>query len=238
MIGWLAPGGGDPADYRVPVIVAAMFVLVPAAMVPVMGFGAIATSSHGAGWMAIAGTLAFLGSVGTLAIVAGAAAGISAGTDEIAQASDDLSRRTEQQAASLEETAAALDELTATVRKSAEGARQASDLVTTARGEAQQSSVVVREHVPFLPCVAAGQLAGSRQPNAMRWDYTALVGFGHPAMWCQGSVITAPSDSIWRSNQRVALHHAEHSDDSSTATIIVHQLVSRPRRIARRNNHT
>lgn len=74
MIGWLAPGGGDPAHYRVPVMVAAAFVLIPAAMVPVMGFGAIATSSHGAGWMVIAGTLAFLGAVGTLAIVAGAAA--------------------------------------------------------------------------------------------------------------------------------------------------------------------
>ncbi|MFN3857372.1 MAG: methyl-accepting chemotaxis protein [Caulobacter sp.] len=97
----------------------------------------------------------------TLKGVAGAAAGISAGTDEIAQASDDLSRRTEQQAASLEETAAALDELTATVRKSAEGARQASDLVTTARGEAQQSSVVVRDAVAAMGQIekSSGQIA-------------------------------------------------------------------------------
>ena len=97
----------------------------------------------------------------TLKGVAGAAAGISAGTDEIAQASDDLSRRTEQQAASLEETAAALDELTATVRKSAEGARQASDVVSTARGEAEHSGQVVRDAVAAMGQIekSSGQIA-------------------------------------------------------------------------------
>ena len=70
--------------------------------------------------------------------------GIRTGTDEISLASDDLSRRTEQQAASLEETAAALDEITATVRKTAAGARQASDVVTAARGDAEQTGQVVR----------------------------------------------------------------------------------------------
>lgn len=74
MIGRPAPGGGDPAHYRVPVMVAAAFVLVPAAMVPVLGFGAIAGGSHGAGWMVIAGILAFLGAVGAVLIVAGAVA--------------------------------------------------------------------------------------------------------------------------------------------------------------------
>jgi hypothetical protein len=74
MIGWLVPGDGDPADYRVPVIVAALFVLIPAAMVPVMGFGAIATSTNGGGWVLMAGTLAALGALGTVLVVAGAAA--------------------------------------------------------------------------------------------------------------------------------------------------------------------
>lgn len=70
MIGWLTAGDADPASYRMPVIVAALFVLVPSAMVPVMGFGAIATSSHGVGWRVIAGGLAALGAIGTLAIIA------------------------------------------------------------------------------------------------------------------------------------------------------------------------
>jgi len=69
MIGWLTASEADPEAYRMPVIVAALFVLIPAAMVPVMGFGAIATGSHGAGWALIAGTFAALGAIGTAAIV-------------------------------------------------------------------------------------------------------------------------------------------------------------------------
>ncbi len=76
--------------------------------------------------------------------------GIRNGADEIAHASDDLSRRTEQQAASLEQTAAALDELTATVKKSAEGARQASNVVDQAKGEAEHSGQVVRQAVAAM----------------------------------------------------------------------------------------
>ncbi|MDR3508330.1 MAG: methyl-accepting chemotaxis protein [Caulobacteraceae bacterium] len=72
------------------------------------------------------------------------------GADEIAQASDDLSRRTEQQAASLEETAAALDQLTNTVKKSADGARQASAVVDEAKGEAEHSGEVVRQAVAAM----------------------------------------------------------------------------------------
>ncbi len=76
--------------------------------------------------------------------------GIRNGADEIAQASDNLSRRTEQQAASLEETAAALDQLTATVKKSAAGARQASNVVDEAKGEAEHSGDVVRQAVSAM----------------------------------------------------------------------------------------
>jgi methyl-accepting chemotaxis protein len=90
--------------------------------------------------------------------IGGNTAGISSGSDEIAQASDDLSRRTEQQAASLEETAAALDQITATVKKTASGARQASDVVTAAKGEAQHSGEVVAEAVQ-----AMGQIETSSQ---------------------------------------------------------------------------
>jgi methyl-accepting chemotaxis protein len=73
--------------------------------------------------------------------------GIRSGTDEITQASDDLSRRTEQQAASLEETAAALDQITATVRKTADSAKHARDVVSRTRGDAEQSGEVVRQAV-------------------------------------------------------------------------------------------
>ena len=67
-----------------------------------------------------------------LAVVSGTRT-INSGTQEISTASDDLSRRTEQQAASLEETAAALDQITATVKKAAEGAEHAREVVAGAK---------------------------------------------------------------------------------------------------------
>jgi len=85
-----------------------------------------------------------------MAAIAANTDGIRSGADEIAQSSDDLSRRTEHQAASLEETAAALDELTANVKKSAAGARQASEVVDQAKGEAQRSGEVVRQAVAAM----------------------------------------------------------------------------------------
>ena len=76
--------------------------------------------------------------------------GVRAGAGDIAQASDDLSRRTEHQAASLEETAAALDQITATVRKTAESAGEAREVVTAAKSNAEHSGVVVRQTVDAM----------------------------------------------------------------------------------------
>jgi methyl-accepting chemotaxis protein len=86
----------------------------------------------------------------TMRTIVHAASSIGAGSDEIASASDDLSRRTEQQAASLEETAAALDEITATVRRSSSGAQEAAKVVGSTRGDAERSSVVVRNAVDAM----------------------------------------------------------------------------------------
>ena len=76
--------------------------------------------------------------------------GIRSGSEEITQASDDLSRRTEQQAASLEETAAALDQITTTVRKTADSAKHARDVVSRTRGDAEQSGEVVRQAISAM----------------------------------------------------------------------------------------
>ena len=75
---------------------------------------------------------------------------VASSSREITVASDDLSRRTEQQAAALEETAAALDEITATVRRSAEGAKEAANAVAAARTDAERSGIVVREAVSAM----------------------------------------------------------------------------------------
>ena len=84
---------------------------------------------------------------GTMQAIAANTQGVRSGAEEITQASDDLSRRTEQQAASLEETAAALDQITATVRRTADVANEARDLVSTSKGDAERSGDVVRQTV-------------------------------------------------------------------------------------------
>ncbi|WP_292149269.1 methyl-accepting chemotaxis protein [Brevundimonas sp.] len=88
-----------------------------------------------------------------VSVVVGNVASIRSGAGEISQAADDLSRRTEQQAASLEETAAVLDEITATVNKTASGARQASDVVQAAKGDAETSGVIVRDAVSAMHAI-------------------------------------------------------------------------------------
>ncbi|NJC39822.1 methyl-accepting chemotaxis protein [Brevundimonas alba] len=88
-----------------------------------------------------------------MSVVVSNVSAIRSGAGEISQAADDLSRRTEQQAASLEETAAALDEITATVNRTASGARQASETVKAAKGDAETSGVVVRDAVDAMGAI-------------------------------------------------------------------------------------
>ncbi|WP_158814573.1 methyl-accepting chemotaxis protein [Methylocapsa sp. S129] len=91
----------------------------------------------------------------TMQAVASSAEAIEAGAREISTASDDLSRRTEQQAASLEQTAAALDQITATVKKAAEGAAHARQVVTVADVDAKKSALVVRQAVEAMDAIAS-----------------------------------------------------------------------------------
>ena len=95
----------------------------------------------------------------TMTAIAGNTLGVKAGAAEITRATDDLARRTEQQAASLEQTAAALDEITATVGKTAEGAKEARDVVVAARQDAEASGKIVGETVEAM----GGIEASSRQ---------------------------------------------------------------------------
>ncbi|QDH72009.1 globin-coupled sensor protein [Brevundimonas sp. M20] len=111
--------------------------------------------------------------------VARNAGSIRTGSSEISQAADDLSRRTEQQAASLEETAAALDQITATVNKTASGARQASDVVLGARGDAETSGQVVRKAVDAMDAIEKssqeiGQIIGVIDEIAFQTNLLAL----------------------------------------------------------------
>ncbi|MFI5016114.1 MAG: methyl-accepting chemotaxis protein, partial [Hyphomicrobiales bacterium] len=105
--------------------------------------------------------------------------GIKAGTEEISRAADDMSRRTEQQAASLEETAAALDQITATVKKTAEGAVHAREVVSTAKIDAEKSGDVVREAIQAMGGIEKssqqiGQIIGVIDEIAFQTNLLAL----------------------------------------------------------------
>jgi len=104
---------------------------------------------------------------------------IRSGTGEISSAADDLSRRTEQQAASLEETAAALDEITATVRKTAEGATHARDIVSSAKANADKGGEVVRLAITAMSGIEKssqqiGQIIGVIDEIAFQTNLLAL----------------------------------------------------------------
>ncbi len=104
---------------------------------------------------------------------------IRSGTREISVAADDLSRRTEQQAASLEETAAALGEITATVRKTAEGATHARQVVSTAKHDAEKGSDVVRQAMTAMSGIEKstqqiGRIIGVNDEIAFQTNLLAL----------------------------------------------------------------
>jgi methyl-accepting chemotaxis protein len=114
-----------------------------------------------------------------LASVAGGAGAIGSGSSQIAAAADDLSRRTEQQAASLEETAAALEEITVTVKKSAEGAGHASEIVGATKAEAERSGEIVRRAVDAMGRIEKssaeiGQIIGVIDEIAFQTNLLAL----------------------------------------------------------------
>ena len=68
---------------------------------------------------------------------------VGAAARQISVGNDDLSRRTQEQAAALEETAASMEEMTATVKHNADNARQASQLASSTRDQADRGSTIV-----------------------------------------------------------------------------------------------
>ncbi|QMU59749.1 MAG: HAMP domain-containing protein [Boseongicola sp.] len=72
----------------------------------------------------------------------------------ISSAAKDLSQRTERQATTLKEFAAALTQLNASVSSAADGANQASEVVSVARSNAESSGSVMREAVEAMGEIA------------------------------------------------------------------------------------
>jgi len=80
---------------------------------------------------------------------------ITRSTAEISQGNIDLSQRTEEQASNLEETSSAMEELTSTVAQNADNARQADQLSSGARDEAEKGGAVVGRAIEAMANINA-----------------------------------------------------------------------------------
>ncbi|VAW68039.1 Methyl-accepting chemotaxis protein I (serine chemoreceptor protein) [hydrothermal vent metagenome] len=71
-------------------------------------------------------------------------------SDEISRGNADLSQRTEEQASSLEETASSMEQMTSTVKQNADNAREANQLASAARDQAEKGGDVVQKAVSAM----------------------------------------------------------------------------------------
>jgi methyl-accepting chemotaxis protein len=104
---------------------------------------------------------------------------VQSGSAEISRAADDMSRRTEHQAATLEQTAATIDNITATVKRTAEGALNARDAVSTAKEDATRTGHVVTDAVSAMheiekSAAQIGQIVGVIDEIAFQTNLLAL----------------------------------------------------------------
>ncbi|CAN2535796.1 hypothetical+protein [Methylocapsa aurea] len=104
---------------------------------------------------------------------------IGSSTREIARASEDLSQRNEQQAATLAETAAAVDQITGTVRKAAESAVEAREIVGDAKTDAVKGEKIVGEAIDAMSGIEKssqqiGQIIGVIDEIAFQTNLLAL----------------------------------------------------------------
>ncbi len=87
---------------------------------------------------------------GMVAQIREAADTINTAASEISHGNTDLSQRTEEQASSLQETASSMEELTSTVKQNANNARQANQLASSARDQAEKGGNVVTRAVEAM----------------------------------------------------------------------------------------
>ncbi len=86
----------------------------------------------------------------TLKAVENSARAVHVGAEEIRGAADNMASRTEQQAASVEETTAAFQEINEAIKDLSTRAKNAGDLTSRTKGQAEQSGEVVRKAVTAM----------------------------------------------------------------------------------------
>jgi methyl-accepting chemotaxis protein len=104
---------------------------------------------------------------------------VRSGSISISKASDDLAHQTETQSATLEETVAAVNEITAAVQQTAVGTKNARDIVSSAKSDAERSDSIVRQTVGAMEKIKAssdqiGQIIGVIDDIAFQTNLLAL----------------------------------------------------------------
>lgn len=95
-------------------------------------------------------------------VIARAAEATRNGTGEISSSTDELAQRTGSQAASLEEMVAALQDMTGMFQRTASGAANARQSVTSVRAEAESSGDVVKRAVEAMSAIHGSALEVSK----------------------------------------------------------------------------
>jgi len=92
---------------------------------------------------------------GIISHVSDAVESVDAGAGEIAQGNNLLSSRTQEQAAALEETAASIEEITGTVQHTADNSRQANQLASGTREQAEKGGAITRQAIQAMSDISA-----------------------------------------------------------------------------------
>jgi aerotaxis receptor len=87
---------------------------------------------------------------GIVTDVRGGVGNIATSAQEVAAGSNDLAQRTQESASALEETASSMEEMTSTVKQNADNSRQANQLATGARDQAEKGGDVVTKAVAAM----------------------------------------------------------------------------------------